>query len=878
MTQKWVYLFKEGSAKQKSLLGGKGANLAEMTNIGLPVPPGLTVTTEACTEFYKQGKKLTDEIIAQIKENLQLLEEQTGKKFGDESNPLLVSVRSGAAISMPGMMDTILNLGLNDISVEGIAKKSNNERFAYDSYRRFIQMFGDVVLSVPKYKFDYALEDIKEKNNYKSDTELTTDDLKGLVKEFKKIYKEETNSDFPQNPETQLLMAVEAVFRSWNNARAITYRNLYEISHDIGTAVNVQSMVFGNMGDTSGTGVAFTRNPSTGEKKVFGEFLMNAQGEDVVAGIRTPLTIDKLQDIMPEIYDQFMDIAHNLEQHYRDMQDIEFTIEQGKLFMLQTRSGKRTAEAALRAAVEMVGENLITKEEAVMRVEPKSLDQLLHPRFDPTEIKKSTPIAKGLPASPGAATGKIYFTAEDAAMATERGEATILVRKETSPEDIEGMTKARGILTSRGGMTSHAAVVARGMGKCCVAGCESVYVDEIQKIMSVGNIKLTEGDYISLDGSTGNVYEGSIKTVEPNISGNFGQLMEWADEFRKLGIRTNADTPKDASISVKFGAEGIGLCRTEHMFFDEERIFSVRKMIVSDSVVQREKALAEILPMQKNDFKGLFKVMGIKPVTIRLLDPPLHEFIPHDEEDIIELSEDMHMPISKLKEIIVSLQEFNPMLGHRGCRLAITYPEIARMQTRAIIEAAIEVSVEENINIVPEIMIPLVGVKEEIDILRKLVIETAENVKTEKNSNLKYEVGTMMEIPRACLVSDEIAEFADFYSFGTNDLTQMTYGYSRDDAGKFISSYRELGILENDPFQSIDQIGVGKMVDIAVKLGRKVKPHMHMGVCGEHGGDPASIDFFHRVGLDYVSCSPFRVPVARLAAAQAAIRNKDQSK
>ncbi|MDD2495782.1 MAG: pyruvate, phosphate dikinase, partial [Tissierellia bacterium] len=732
--------------------------------------------------------------------------------------------------------------------------------------------------SVPKYKFDYALEDIKEKNNYKSDTELTTNDLKGLVKEFKKIYKEETNSDFPQNPETQLLMAVEAVFRSWNNARAITYRNLYEISHDIGTAVNVQSMVFGNMGDTSGTGVAFTRNPSTGEKKVFGEFLMNAQGEDVVAGIRTPLTIDKLQDIMPEIYDQFMDIAHNLEQHYRDMQDIEFTIEQGKLFMLQTRSGKRTAEAALRAAVEMVGENLITKEEAVMRVEPKSLDQLLHPRFDPTEIKKSTPIAKGLPASPGAATGKIYFTAEDAAMATERGEATILVRKETSPEDIEGMTKARGILTSRGGMTSHAAVVARGMGKCCVAGCESVYVDEIQKIMSVGNIKLTEGDYISLDGSTGNVYEGSIKTVEPNISGNFGQLMEWADEFRKLGIRTNADTPKDASISVKFGAEGIGLCRTEHMFFDEERIFSVRKMIVSDSVVQREKALAEILPMQKNDFKGLFKVMGIKPVTIRLLDPPLHEFIPHDEEDIIELSEDMHMPISKLKEIIVSLQEFNPMLGHRGCRLAITYPEIARMQTRAIIEAAIEVSVEENINIVPEIMIPLVGVKEEIDILRKLVIETAENVKTEKNSNLKYEVGTMMEIPRACLVSDEIAEFADFYSFGTNDLTQMTYGYSRDDAGKFISSYRELGILENDPFQSIDQIGVGKMVDIAVKLGRKVKPHMHMGVCGEHGGDPASIDFFHRVGLDYVSCSPFRVPVARLAAAQAAIRNKDQSK
>lgn len=878
MSKKWVYLFKEGNASQKYLLGGKGANLAEMTNINLPVPPGFTVTTEACTEFYKQDKKLTDNMISQIKENIKILEDQIGKKFGDIKNPLLVSVRSGAAFSMPGMMDTILNLGLTDVSVEGMAIGTGNSRFAYDSYRRFIQMFGDVVLSIPKYKFDYALDDIKEKNNYKSDTELTTEDLKSLVKEFKKIYRNETHSDFPQEPETQLLMAIEAVFRSWNNARAITYRNLYDISHDLGTAVNVQSMVFGNMGDTSGTGVAFTRNPSTGEKKVFGEFLMNAQGEDVVAGIRTPLTIDKLNEIMPEIYKEFIDTAHILEQHYRDMQDIEFTIEQGKLFILQTRSGKRTAEAALRVAVELVGENLITKEEAVMRVDPKSLDQLLHPKFDPADLAKAAPIAKGLPASPGAATGKIYFTAEDAVAATERGEAVILVRKETSPEDIEGMNRARGILTSRGGMTSHAAVVARGMGKCCVAGCEAVYVDEEQKIMSVGDIKLTEGDYISLDGSTGSVYKGSINTVEPNISGSFGQLMEWADEFRRLGIRTNADTPQDAATAVKFGAEGIGLCRTEHMFFEESRIFSVRKMIVADSLSQREKALAEILPMQKNDFKGLFKIMGEKTVTIRLLDPPLHEFIPHNEEDIEELSKDMLIPVSKLKEIIAGLQEFNPMLGHRGCRLAITYPEIAKMQARAIIEAAIEVSKEENINVVPEIMVPLVGVKKELEILRDIITDTAEKVKKELDFDLKYEIGTMIEIPRACVISDEIAECADFYSFGTNDLTQMTYGYSRDDAGKFISAYKEVGILETDPFQSIDQAGVGKMVEMAVQLGRKVKEHMHMGVCGEHGGDPASVEFFHKVGLDYVSCSPYRVPVARLAAAHAAIKNKDQSK
>ena len=877
MNKKWVYLFKEGSASQKSLLGGKGANLAEMTNIGLPVPQGFTVTTEACTEFYNQGEKLTEEIIKQIRYYLSVLEEQTGKAFGDAGNPLLVSVRSGAKFSMPGMMDTILNLGLNDETVEGIARKTENPRFAYDSYRRFIQMFGDVVLEIPKYLFDNALEGKKEKNSYVYDTELTADDLKELVQEFKIIYKNEINEDFPENPEKQLLMAVEAVFKSWNNQRAITYRNLYDIPHDIGTAVNVQSMVYGNMGDTSGTGVAFTRNPSTGEKKVFGEFLINAQGEDVVAGIRTPLTIDKLQGIMPEIYDEFISTAHTLELHYRDMQDIEFTIEQGKLFMLQTRSGKRTAEAALRVAVELVEEGLLSKEEAVMRVDPKSLDQLLHPKFDPDELKKSASIAKGLPASPGAASGKIYFTAEEAVAASLKGEATILVRKETSPEDIEGMNKAKGILTSRGGMTSHAAVVARGMGKCCVAGCESVNVDEKNKTMTVNKEVFNEGDYISLDGSTGSVYKGIIKTVDANISGNFEKLMDWADEFRKLGIRTNADTPHDSATAIKFGAEGIGLCRTEHMFFEESRIFSVRKMIISDTLEQREKALAEILPMQKNDFKEIFRVMGVRPVTIRLLDPPLHEFIPTDEGDIKELAEAMNVPVFKLKEKINSLAEFNPMLGHRGCRLAISFPEIAKMQTRAIVEAAIEVSREENINIVPEIMVPLVGKKEELKILRKLIIEIAEQTIKEMNASLDYLVGTMIEIPRACIVADEIAEYADFFSFGTNDLTQMTFGYSRDDAGKFLEDYKDAGILEQDPFQTIDQEGVGSLVETAVKLGRTAKEHLHLGVCGEHGGDPASVEFFHKAGLDYVSCSPFRVPVARLAAAQAVISNKDQT-
>lgn len=735
-------------------------------------------------------------------------------------------------------------------------------------------MFGDVVLEIPKYKFDNVLDDIKEKNNYKYDTDMTADDLKDLVVEFKKIYRDETKTDFPQNPEEQLLMAVEAVFKSWNNQRAITYRNLYDIPHNLGTAVNVQSMVFGNMGDTSGTGVAFTRNPSTGEKKVFGEFLINAQGEDVVAGIRTPLIIDKLEEVMPEIYKEFMEAANTLEQHYKDMQDIEFTIEQGKLYFLQTRNGKRTAEAALRAAVEMVGEGLIDKKTAVMRVDPKSLDQLLHPKFDPEDLKKATPVAKGLPASPGAATGKIYFTAEEAVEAAGRGEAAILVRKETSPEDIEGMNKAKGILTSRGGMTSHAAVVARGMGKCCVAGCETILVDEARKTMTVQGKTYTEGDFISLDGTTGNVYTGKIKTVEANISGNFGKLMEWADEFRRLKIRTNADTPNDSSTAVKFGAEGIGLCRTEHMFFEESRIFSVRKMIISENVSQREKALAEILPMQKNDFKEIFKIMGIRPVTIRLLDPPLHEFIPTNKDDIEELARDMKIPVEKLTDTINSLHEFNPMLGHRGCRLAITYPEIARMQTRAIIEAAIEVSDEENITLVPEIMVPLVGKKEELDFLRKIITETSEKVKNEKGSDLKYLVGTMIEVPRACVTADEIAQSADFFSFGTNDLTQMTFGYSRDDAGKFISDYREVGILEQDPFQSIDQGGVGKMVEMAVRLGRGAKDHIHMGVCGEHGGDPASVEFFHKTGLDYVSCSPFRVPIARLAAAQAAIKTK----
>jgi pyruvate,orthophosphate dikinase len=871
---KWVYLFKEGDASMKDLLGGKGANLAEMSNIGLPVPPGLTVTTAACTEFYEQNKSITEDMKDQIIKNLNEVEMQSGKVFGDNKNPLLVSVRSGAKISMPGMMDTILNLGLNDETVVGVIEQTNNERFAYDSYRRFIQMFGDVVQEIPKYMFENALDDIKEANAYKDDTELSTEDLKDLVKTYKKIVKRETKKDFPLDPYDQLFMAVEAVFASWDNSRAIAYRNLNEIPHDIGTAVNVQSMVYGNMGDTSGTGVAFSRNPATGEKKLFGEFLVNAQGEDVVAGIRTPKKIDELNDIMPDVYKEFKDIVNNLEQHYRDMQDIEFTIERGKLYFLQTRTGKRTADAALRAAVEMVDEGLISKEEAILRIEPKSLDQLLHPTFDEDTMKNAEIFTSGLPASPGAATGKVYFTSEAVVEAAANGEPTILVRKETSPEDIEGMHASKGILTARGGMTSHAAVVARGMGKCCVAGCEEVRVDEEYKIFEVNNERIEEGDFISLDGSTGKVYKGKIKTVEPSLSGNFGILMEWADEIRKLKVRTNADSPVDSETAVKFGAEGIGLCRTEHMFFDEERIPVVRRMIVSETLEQRKDALNLLLPMQKNDFKGIYKIMQHRPVTVRLLDPPLHEFLPHEEEDIVNLAEDMNLEVSALKIIVNDLKEFNPMLGHRGCRLGITYPEIVEMQTRAIIEAAIEVSEEEKIDIKPEIMIPLVGLKAELVMLRKIVIDTAEKVMSEKGVNFEYLVGTMIEVPRAALTADEIAEEADFFSFGTNDLTQMTFGFSRDDAGKFIMDYKLKGILEQDPFETIDQKGVGKLVKMAAELGRKTKPGLKLGICGEHGGEARSIEFCHNVGLDYVSCSPFRVPIARLAAAQSAIKNK----
>jgi pyruvate,orthophosphate dikinase len=873
MDKKWVYLFKEGEASKKPLLGGKGANLAEMSNIGLPVPPGFTVTTEACTEFYNVGGKLSDEMIEEIYKGMEDIENQTGKKFGDLESPLLVSVRSGAAISMPGMMDTILNLGLNDDSVIGLSKSTENERFAYDSYRRFIQMFSDVVLEIPKYLFENVMDDFKENNNYENDTELTPENLKDIVNEFKNIYREETGKDFPQDPKEQLLMAIEAVFKSWNNPRAISYRNIHELDHKMGTAVNVQSMVFGNMGDTSGTGVAFTRNPATGEKKLFGEFLINAQGEDVVAGIRTPKDIQELKDIMPDVFNQFKETCEKLEYHYKDMQDIEFTIEKGKLYFLQTRTGKRTAQAALKVAVDMEIEEVISVEEALMRIEPKSLDQLLHPTFDSETMEKANPIAKGLPASPGAASGKVYFTAEKAVTATKNGEDVILVRKETSPEDIEGMHAAKGILTSRGGMTSHAAVVARGMGKCCVAGCESIKVNEELKTFSVDGMKFNEGDMISLDGTTGKVYEGKIKTVEPSLSGDFAKLMEWADQTRTLGVRTNADTPKDSNTALKFGAEGIGLCRTEHMFFDEERVPAVRRMILADTKEEREKALEIILPMQKEDFIGIYKEMKGKPVTIRLLDPPLHEFLPHEEEDIKKLAETMEVSVSKLKEIINDLEEFNPMLGHRGCRLAVTYPEIAEMQTRAIMDAAVEVS-EEGISVKPEIMIPLVGIEEEMNFVKNIVKKTVEEVLEEKNVKLEYLIGTMIEIPRASLIADDIAKEAEFFSFGTNDLTQMGFGFSRDDAGKFIGEYLDKEILPKDPFQSIDQKGIGKLVEMGVELGRRTRPDLKIGVCGEHGGDPDSIDFFHRVGLDYVSCSPYRVPIARLAAAQSAIRNR----
>lgn len=871
---KWVYLFREGNADMRNLLGGKGANLAEMTNLGLPIPPGFTVTTEACTDYYNHGRSISEEIQTQIFDALALLEEKLGKKFGDTENPLLVSVRSGARASMPGMMDTILNLGLTDISVEGFAKRTGNPRFAYDSYRRFIQMFSDVVMEVPKSLFERVIDEIKEDRKVHFDTELTAEDLKEVIRRFKEIYKEKMGEEFPQEPRVQLMEAVKAVFRSWDNERAIVYRRMNDIPGDWGTAVNVQSMVFGNMGNTSGTGVAFTRNPSTGAKGIYGEYLINAQGEDVVAGIRTPQPITRLEEDLPECYEEFLKIANRLEEHYRDMQDMEFTIENGKLYFLQTRNGKRTAQAALQIACDLVDEGMITPQEAVSRIEAKSLDQLLHPAFDPDALKKGTVMGQALPASPGAAAGKIYFTAEEAKEAHEAGERVILVRLETSPEDIEGMHAAEGILTVRGGMTSHAAVVARGMGTACISGCGDIVIDEKKKQFTLGGKTYFEGDYISLDGSTGKIYDGDIQTQEASISGNFGRIMSWADSFRKLRVRTNADTPADAANAVRLGAEGIGLCRTEHMFFEPERIPKIRKMILSKTVEEREKALEELIPFQKGDFKALYEVMEGKPVTIRFLDPPLHEFVPTDEKDIEALAKDMNLSVEEVKSTCSELHEFNPMMGHRGCRLSVTYPEIARMQTRAVIEAAIEVREEKGFEIVPEIMVPLVGDKKELKFVKDVIVETAEKVKAEKNSNLVYHIGTMIEIPRAALLANEIAEEAEFFSFGTNDLTQMTFGFSRDDAGKFLVDYYKSKIYESDPFAKLDQNGVGQLIEMAVTKGRSQRPNLKIGICGEHGGDPSSVAFCHKVGMDYVSCSPFRVPIARLAAAQAAIADK----
>jgi len=875
MKKKYVYLFDEGKKEMKELLGGKGANLAEMKRIGLPVPPGFTVTTEACNKYYKDGKKIDSKIIDEIINNLKKLEEETGKGFGKVNNPLLVSVRSGAVISMPGMMDTILNLGLNDETVEGLAELTNNRRFAYDSYRRFIQMFSDVVLKIPKYKFDGILDSIKLKNNYENDIELNSVDLYEIIVKYKELVKKEIRKEFPQEPQEQLIMAIEAVFDSWNNSRAIVYRNLNDIPHNLGTAVNIQSMVFGNLGETSGTGVAFTRNPSTGEKSVFGEFLINAQGEDVVAGIRTPKPISELNNIMPKVYNEFLEITKLLENHYKDMQDIEFTIENGKLYILQTRNGKRTAKAAVNIAVDMVEENLIDKKTAVLRIDPKQIDQLLHPTFRIEDLDKGQVLATGLPASPGAASGRVYFTPEDILMASKNGEKAILVRVETSPEDIEGMINAQGILTARGGMTSHAAVVARGMGKCCVAGCSAIKIDENRKLFAVGEITIKEGDYISLDGNTGKVYKGVIETQEAVLSGNFGKLMSWADEFRRLKVRANADTPKDSKVAVDFGAEGIGLCRTEHMFFKDNRILAVREMIISKTLEDRKRALDKILPYQVEDFIGIFEAMGSRPVTIRLLDPPLHEFLPHKEEDIINLAKDLQMDFKNLKNLIDDLSEVNPMLGHRGCRLAITYPEIYEMQIKAIVLAALEVYENKGINVIPEIMVPLVSHYKEIEIIKNLIDETINNLLKDKDVKLEYKVGTMIEIPRAALTADEIAQHTEFFSFGTNDMTQMTFGFSRDDSGKFINEYKEKEIFSHDPFAKLDQTGVGRLVETASKLGRKAKPNLKLGVCGEHGGEPESIEFFNRVGLDYVSCSPYRVPIARLAAAQAAIINRD---
>ncbi len=875
MSYKYVYLFSEGSAEMRALLGGKGANLAEMTTLGLPVPFGFTVSTEACTRYYQDKKTIADEIIGQIEAALVITEEKAGKKFGDPSNPFLVSVRSGARASMPGMMDTILNLGLNDETVVGLAKLTNNERFAFDSYRRFIQMFSDVVMEVEKAKFDVIFEEIKHKNNCKLDTELTAENLKEVVKLYKAMYLKEKGTEFPQNPREQLMEAIKAVFRSWDNPRAIVYRRKNDIPYDWGTAVNVQSMVFGNMGNDCGTGVAFTRNPSTGEKKLYGEFLMNAQGEDVVAGIRTPSPIDELKVAQPEVYEQFAQTAEKLERHYRDMQDMEFTIERGRLFMLQTRNGKRTAAAALQIAVDLVNEGMISKQEAIAKIDPRSLDALLHPTFEPKALKNAKPIASGLPASPGAACGRVYFTAEDAMSANKCGEKVILARLETSPEDIEGMYASEGILTARGGMTSHAAVVARGMGTCCVAGCSEATISEKNKTLAFasGN-SFKEGDWISLDGSTGNVYGEALPTIEAQVSGNFATIMEWADEYRTLHVRTNADTPHDAEVAVKFGAEGIGLCRTEHMFFDESRIPAMREMIVSKDVLSRKRALNKLLPMQRADFKGIYKAMGGRPVTIRFLDPPLHEFLPSEEEDIRALAKEMGLTYEDLLQTVESLHEFNPMLGHRGCRLAVTYPEIAEMQTRAVIEAAIETRQETGIEVVPEIMIPLVGEVKELEYVKQTVDETAKAVMEERGVVIPYMVGTMIEVPRAALTADKIAEHAEFFSFGTNDLTQMTFGFSRDDAGKFLDDYYKKKVFESDPFARLDQEGVGKLVKMAVDLGKSVRKDIKLGICGEHGGDPSTIEFCHKIGLNYVSCSPFRVPIARLAAAQAKINEK----
>ena len=870
--EKWVYLFKEGSADMRNLLGGKGANLAEMTNIGLPVPQGFTITTEACTQYYEDGREINEEIRAQIDEYIGKMEEITGKKFGDKKNPLLVSVRSGARASMPGMMDTILNLGLNEEVVNAIAEMSGNPRWAWDCYRRFIQMYSDVVMEVGKKYFEELIDEMKEKRGVKQDVELTTEDLKELAAQFKAEYKEKIGEDFPDDPKEQLMGAIKAVFRSWDNPRANVYRRDNDIPYSWGTAVNVQSMAFGNMGDDCGTGVAFTRDPATGEKGLFGEFLTNAQGEDVVAGVRTPMKIAEMEQKFPEAFKQFTEVCQTLEKHYRDMQDMEFTVEHGKLYMLQTRNGKRTAQAALKIACDLVDEGMRTEEEAVAMIDPRNLDTLLHPQFDAAALKAATPVGKGLGASPGAACGKIVFSAEDAENWAGRGEKVVLVRLETSPEDITGMKVSQGILTVRGGMTSHAAVVARGMGTCCVSGCGDIVMDEANKTFTLGGKEFHEGDYLSIDGTTGNIYDGQIKTVDAKIAGEFGRVMAWADKYRRLKVRTNADTPHDARRARELGAEGIGLCRTEHMFFEEDRIAAFREMICSDTVEEREAALEKILPYQQGDFRELYEALEGNPVTIRFLDPPLHEFVPTEEADIEKLAKAKNKSVHEIKAMIDSLHEFNPMMGHRGCRLAVTYPEIAKMQTKAVIRAAIEVKkAHPDWNLKPEIMIPLVGDVKEFDFVKKIVVETADAEIKAAGVTMEYEVGTMIEIPRAALTADAIAKDADFFCFGTNDLTQMTYGFSRDDASKFLGGYYDTKIFEYDPFIKLDQIGVGKLMEMAIQLGRPANPKLHIGICGEHGGDPSSVEFCHRIGLDYVSCSPFRVPIARLAAAQAAI-------